>query len=1081
MPLTDSDYNAFATTITLNLEKRLRGLDTSAARLVAIRPEDHILAGFLTPVSTKSREVEEEAATDPPSDSSYEQTSIGAKWLTPVTKFTGDLTFFIGGSVYVRRLPGFEEQSRLGIWQTKNRADNTRFAHLIPIWSRESWEPIVITVPLSTLLQTRKIQEDLTTRVSAQLSNIDTHGIFPGRKPIQVEPIHMADEESYLAFISSLPVIGLPLEWRLTLDIRIVPFATDPSILRVVARLINKTDSVTSASRDYIDPNIYAVSFEAVIPSHAHQNSIFQELPASFRFNREMPGIGINGHVESEITADTVRMRVATVPVKTVPRLEPREITGAEPTFKSLMEDPLPVLIKIRDSMKDYNSEAWEKKVKALSGQERVDAENARNRFLNEIDRFDEGITILADERFPAIVHAFKLMNRVMDRTSKRFKTWRLFQIVFIVSQIRELASREYLELRSDDDERVEVLWFAAGGGKTEAFLGLIVWQAFFDRIRGKRNGTSAFVRFPLRLLTFQQLQRLSVVLCQAELVRADEGLGGARFSMGYFVGSGVTPNKIDHEDHRIFERDGVDLKWQRIFSCPFCNGTVTLGYAPNLRLIEHRCMSSLCPGGQGRLPLYIVDDDIYRFLPTVIVSTVDKLALLGQNQRFANLFGRIDAICEQHGATFQATNRVCSAAKAISIGEHPTLCGESNVDYGPFHDPSPALLVQDELHLLSEELGTFDSHYETGVMQLAKSLGSKPWKIITATATIEEYEQHAFHLYLRKARQFPGPGPEAYDSFYYRQNRDRIGRIFVGILGVGRKHTPSVTRTLTMFYLELQSARDQARENLDSAGAAYINRRVSADDFRHLVFLYELALTYVLTRKGSDQVSEAIESRVKKELSEIAPHHGELLVETFNGGVDVTEMIGAMQRIADIDDEGDPQLRTRGLVATNIIGHGVDVDRFNIMVFAGFTRLVAEYIQASARVGRTFPGISMLVVTPQSERDRSIFDRFGKFHEYLDRLVDPSAVNRWPEPAVHRTLPGLLSGYLMGVAASKIGRQLATVENVLESLGRPGAEALTESEIVDWIMRAYGTTYARTTSYGEELPYGQKTNTALS
>ena len=133
--------------------------------------------------------------------------------------------------------------------------------------------------------------------------------------------------------------------------------------------------------------------------------------------------------------------------------------------------------------------------------------------------------------------------------------------------------------------------------------------------------------------------------------------------------------------------------------------------------------------------------------------------------------------------------------------------------------------------------------------MQLAKSLGSKPWKIITATATIEEYEQHAFHLYLRKARQFPGPGTEAYDSFYYRQNRDRIGRIFVGILGVGRKHTPSVTRTLTMFYLELQSARDQARANLDSAGAAYIYRRASADDFRHLVFLYELALTYVLTR----------------------------------------------------------------------------------------------------------------------------------------------------------------------------------------------------------------------------------------
>ena len=109
--------------------------------------------------------------------------------------------------------------------------------------------------------------------------------------------------------------------------------------------------------------------------------------------------------------------------------------------------------------------------------------------------------------------------------------------------------------------------------------------------------------------------------------------------------------------------------------------------------------------------------------------------------------------------------------------------------------------------------------------------------------------------------------------------------------------------------------------------------------------------------------------------------------------------------------------------MTTNIIGHGVDVDRFNVIVFAGFTRLVAEYIQASARVGRRFPGISIFVPTPQSERDRSIFDRFAKFHQYLDRLVDPAAVTRWPEPAMRRTLPGLLCGYLMGVASSAIGQ----------------------------------------------------------
>ena len=166
----------------------------------------------------------------------------------------------------------------------------------------------------------------------------------------------------------------------------------------------------------------------------------------------------------------------------------------------------------------------------------------------------------------------------------------------------------------------------------------------------------------------------------------------------------------------------------------------------------------------------------------------------------------------------------------------------------------------------------------------------------------------------------------------------------------------------------------------------------LTAAEQKDLLFLYELALTYVLTRKGSDQVAEAIESRVRRELQDSSPQHGELLIEMFNGGVDVSHMISTMDELKTETSEADPGTRTRGIVTTNIIGHGVDVDRFNVIVFAGFTRLVAEYIQASARVGRRFPGISIFVPTPQSERDRSIFDRFAKFHQYLDRLVDPAA-----------------------------------------------------------------------------------------
>jgi hypothetical protein len=373
----------------------------------------------------------------------------------------------------------------------------------------------------------------------------------------------------------------------------------------------------------------------------------------------------------------------------------------------------------------------------------------------------------------------------------------------------------------------------------------------------------------------------------------------------------------------------------------------------------------------------------------------------------------------------------------------------------------APSVLVQDELHLLNEELGTFDAHYETGAIELFKSLGAKPWKIIAATATIQDFARQAWELYLRGSRQFPAHGPTADDSFYYSPSQQKVGRIFVGLLGVGRKHTPSVTKALSIFYQQVQKAREIIESDPGRAASLYGVAHLSVADQKELVFLYELALTYVLTRKGSDQVAEAIESRVRRELQETSQQHGELLIEMFNGGVDVSHMIATMDELKSEKSGGDPATRTRGIVTTNIIGHGVDVDRFNVIVFAGFTRLVAEYIQASARVGRRFPGISIFVPTPQSERDRSIFDRFAKFHEYLDRLVDPAAVTRWPEPAMRRTLPGMLCGYLMGVASSALNRPLATVEAILDAHGDPNATALTQEEVVKWLVAAYGCNYA--------------------
>lgn len=880
------------------------------------------------------------------------------------------------------------------------------------------------------------------------------------------------------------------LTWCPVIDIRLVPVPTAPGCARLCLRLINKTPRrKRTYETEFVDPNLYAVDIQVVCPTRIHRSTTFVELPRSYRYNRTIPAVGINCDIETHQDEGVLSLRTRSIPRKVVPRLEPRELQAeTTPTFTALAADPLPLLRGILDEMRRYDATTWTAKLAALSGGDRQDAEDDRNRFKDdEIAAFERGIHLLDDPVYPQVRRAFAFMNEAMIAVANgRYDRWHLFQIVFIVSQLPGLASRAHPELEQIGDDAVEILWFAAGGGKTEAFLGLLLWQLFWDRLRGKSFGVTAMVRFPLRLLTFQQLKRMARALAAAEVIRDREKLVGARFSLGYFVGHDTIPNSIDDDRHARYKTGTIDDKVHVLRTCPFCGAPTAMSYDPEVRLVQHWCSrKATCPGGNKYLPLYVIDYDIYYYLPSVVVSTVDKLALLGQNQRFANLFGRISLLCGRHGASFLDVEKKRCAAAASCDGRstnHPAACAGAKVFYPPFLDPGPSLLIQDELHLLSEETGAFDGHYETAAMETMRSLGHRPWKIIAATATIENYAHHARHLYLKPARQFPAPGPEAYESFYYQLNQDKIGRIFVGVLGVGRKHTPSVTRLQSLTYQEIQTARDLSRDPAALA-VRYNLPPLTPDELTELIFRYELVLTYVLTRKGGDQIAEAIQSRVKKEIQELMPQHGALAVQTFSGGVDIGEMVEAMDEIETADPDLSPEERVRGVVATNIISHGVDINRFNIIVFGGFTRLVAEYIQASARVGRTFPGISFFVTTPQSDRDRSIFERFAKFHEYLDRLVDPSAINRWPPQALERTISGVLAGYLMAVAAATSDRRLDTVSKVLRSLGQPHTEALEPDNVVAWMKEAYGTAQADYPSYERALEtivrnrYAQITN----
>ena len=751
-----------------------------------------------------------------------------------------------------------------------------------------------------------------------------------------------------------------------------------------------------------------------IIEGGAVSRQRFRLAPRDYRWQGadEVPGHG-RGCVAIEEPDGS--LRTETLPRFVQQRIEPRGDHVPAPRFNDLVANPQALLLQISDAMRTFENgwRAWLATVTdpAVADVSRRDLES----FVDERRRFDQGRDVLVLE--PRLDEAFRATNRVFSRLAgDAYDTWRLFQLVYIVLHLPALAAREHPdrpELVGELDF-VDVLWFPTGGGKTEAYLGLIVSALFYDRLRGKSRGVTAWMKFPLRMLSVQQLARVLRALVVAERIRKDElGDPGSPFELGYLVGGTNTPNRLgawpsgwwpglDRAAAQLAENPTEFDGHVIIGNCPYCDAANTVGleFRHDERRLVHVCRSC----GKN-LPVHMTDEEVYRYLPSVVVSTVDKITMFTWNGESTALTRGPRWECPDHGW--------------FSFGKCPVdrceLTRRRWIRVTDWLDPVPALIVQDEMHLLREDLGTFSSHYE-GLLRSLQTNGPSqlPSKIIAASATIEGFEAQLSQVYCRTPRRFPSPGWELEKSFYVETTTE-VRRVFLGAQpagAAGRKVEVSGVISSELLIGAAAMADDLA------GTAAQVEARtgvtVAPDELAKILFNYEVNLTFVNSKAHGSIIGDDFE-RLRDRLAE---HGGdELLYRILTGEVTVPMLAEAIDLIEKANPDAPRSERLRGLIGTSVVSHGVDLARLNTMVMCGLPITTADYIQATARSGRTHVGLVVTVYDNWTAREVSSFTHFISTHRFLERLVEAVPVNRWALNGVRRTLPGIAVAHIYDLA----------------------------------------------------------------
>ena len=576
---------------------------------------------------------------------------------------------------------------------------------------------------------------------------------------------------------------------------------------------------------------------------------------------------------------------------------------------------------------------------------------------------------------------------------------WRPFQLAFILLNLDGIIQNPNDSGWSKRNELVDLVWFPTGGGKTEAYLGIIAFCIIFRRraFKEKGGGVAAIMRYTLRLLTTQQFQRALRLILALEQVRLwgesddDYFLGKEQISIGLYVGNNSLPNQekdLDDEAKKWQNRkDGENNTKIPLDRCPWCGSKLV--YSTPKKKFRCDNENDTCTFSDY-LPVRLCDEHIYKQPPTLLFGTVDKFASIAhkvstkkneENKDSRRIFGKV-------------------------------------LKYLP-----PDLIIQDELHLLLGPLGSAVSLFECAIDQLCtRDDGTRP-KIISSTATTRNTELQIRALYDRGLNIFPHNGINYDDSFFAFYKREKIDgqvkfvskRKYIGIMPTGRTQMTTQMRLSAILLVHR---------------AIFESEHLKDADFEKVADYYYSVIAYFNSLKEvgkTDALFYTEYSKYVRRLFKRVMPFGNLL-ECFYSMRDLkeAELSGRLSgsevnaKFAEVAQKWSVENRlphkvngewVNGttppdfILATNMISVGLDVARFNTIIMNSMPRNIAEYIQASSRVAREQKGLVLTLHNPFRSRDVSHYEKFREFHEKLYFYVEPISITPFSQKSVEKYL----------------------------------------------------------------------------